>query len=185
MNVQRLAARSYARLTYAHLKCLSDLAAADRERFYLAQPLYRGRNIATVLAQGAALHWLDGKNGVKDLDVWSFFALPPEHDRFVADRRETQADFGPSELGRQRYDLDAARNERERNRYRRWQLYEGRRVDLMLRGLQCPLDADPAIEIREWLVRGKPGSSPWWLSKKAVVLIDPPERRGEVAWPPT
>jgi hypothetical protein len=79
------------------IEALSDLAAADRERFYPTQPLYRGRSIATVLAQGAALHWLDGTNGVKDLDVWSSFALPPEHGRFVAGRRETQADFGPSD----------------------------------------------------------------------------------------
>jgi len=93
-----------------------------------------------------------------------------------------RADFGPSQLGRQQYDLDAARNERERSRYRRWQLYEGRRVDLMLRGLHCPLDADPVVAIREWLVGGKPGSSRWWLAKKAVILIEPIERSGEVVW---
>jgi hypothetical protein len=185
VSVSRPVERTSAPLTIEHLQRLSELAALDRERFYVAQPLYRGRLVATVLAQGAALHWVNGTNGVKDLDVWSFFALPPEHGRFVADRRETQADFGPSALGRQQYDLTAVRNGRQRSRYRRWQLYEGRRVDLMMRGLQCPLDADPAVAIRQWLLSGRPGSSPWWLAKKAIILIDPPERRGELVWPST
>lgn len=175
--------RSYRRITAEHLDRLSDLAAADRERFYVGQPRYRGRHLATALAQGAALHWLDGTTGVKDLDVWSFFALPPEHDRFVASVRKVQVDFGPSELGRQSYDLAGARTPRERARFERWSRFAGRRVDLMLRGLRCRPDEDQAEAIRAWLRSGTPGSSAWWLAQKAVVLIDPPGRRGERVWP--
>lgn len=35
---------------------------------------YAGRLLCRALCQGAALHYLDGKNGVKDFDVWSFYA---------------------------------------------------------------------------------------------------------------
>jgi hypothetical protein len=40
--------------------------------------------------------------------------------RFPADKRETHADFGPSALGRQLYDLDPADSARERALWRRW-----------------------------------------------------------------
>jgi hypothetical protein len=97
--------RSYARLTEQHLRRL------------------------------AALHYLDGRNGVKDLDVWTFYAALPGV-RFPAGKRETHVDFGPSELGRQLYDLDAARNDLERARWGRWTVeYGGRRVDFLMRAL--------------------------------------------------
>lgn len=175
--------RSYRCLTIEHLDRLSGIAAADRERFYATQPLYRDRHLATALAQGGALHWLDGTTGVKDLDVWSFFALPPEHHRFVADVRHVHTDFGPSELGRQSYDLDLARTPSERAKCLKWSAYAGRRVDLMLRGIKCEPHADPADAVWDWLRAGRPGSSAWWLSQKAVILIDPPDRRGEQVWP--
>ena len=174
-------------LTKRHLTRLSRLAEEDREQFYIAQPVYRHRLIATVLAQGAALHYLDRKNGVKDLDVWSFFALPADHTRFPADRRHRHVDFGPSDLGRQRYDLAKAKNARERSQWQRWQReHQGRRVDLLMRGLRCDLDEDPAAAVRAWLDRGlrRSAKSPWHLRQKAVILIDPKHRRGEVIWDP-
>ncbi len=180
-------ARSRAPLTKQHLAKLSQLAEQDREKFFIAQPAYRGRLIATVLAQGAALHYLDRKTGVKDLDVWSFFALPKDHTRFVADRRHMHVDFGPSDLGRQHYDLTTAKNDRERSQWALWQqTHEGRRVDLMMRGLPCGLDVDPAAAIRAWLDRGvRKSEGSWWhLRQKAVIMIDPASRRGEVVWNP-
>ena len=69
-------------LNKRHLARLSKIAEADHESFYARRPEYRGRLIAVVLAQGAALHYLDRSNGVKDLDVWTFFALPVEDTRF-------------------------------------------------------------------------------------------------------
>jgi hypothetical protein len=35
---------------------------------------YAGRLLCRALCQSAALHYLDGKNGVKDFDAWSFYA---------------------------------------------------------------------------------------------------------------
>ncbi len=176
--------RSYIPLTTEHLSRLADLAREDRERFLTFHPDFRGLHVATVLAQGGGLHWVNGTNGVKDLDVWTFFALPPGHSRFPADIRHRHVDFGPSELGRQRYKPAAARSEAEKRRFQVWSKFEGRRVDLMMRGLRVDVRDDPADGIWQWLTRGKPGSSPWFLAQKAVVMIDPADRRGEVIWAP-
>ena len=62
---------------------------------------------------------------------------------------------------------------------------QGRRVDLLMRGLHVAPDADPADAIRQWLRPGAtaPKSSPEYLAKKPVVIIDPEPRRGEIIWP--
>jgi hypothetical protein len=186
-------ARSQAALTAEHLARLAALAEADHEAFTRVggRPEYRSRRLAVVLAQGAALHYLDGRTGVKDLDVWTFYARIPGM-RFPADKRETHADFGPSSLGRQTYDLSAARNARERALWRRWSAYEGRRVDFMMRAL--PVDVGGSFStvakaVQDWVANGsriaassKP--SAWYLSKKAGVLLYPDSCRGEVLWRP-
>ncbi|WP_210503327.1 hypothetical protein [Nocardioides xinjiangensis] len=176
-------ARSKVPLTKRHLRRLSEIATQDHEGFYERHPEYRGRLIAVVLAQGAALHYLDRRNGVKDLDVWSFFALPRGARRFPEDKRTKHVDFGSSDLGRQRYAMANARSDREATRWTTWHReHQGRRVDLMMRGLHCRPDAEPVTVIRHWLQHAKPGSSPDYLSQKAVILIDPPDRRGETVW---
>jgi hypothetical protein len=51
--------------------------AADAELFGRnprAPGRYVGRLLGRAICQGAALHYADGKNGVKDFDVWSFYA---------------------------------------------------------------------------------------------------------------
>ncbi len=185
--------RSLAPLTRQHLQRLADLADLDHSRFTSpdARPEYRSRRVAVALAQGAALHYLDGRHGVKDLDVWTFYACIPGT-RFPADRRETHADFGPSELGRQQYDFAAARNEREQARWRRWDGYTGRRVDFLTRALPAEphADADTAARaIQDWLANGSrearvKKSTAWHLAQKAVVLITPTGGLGRVIWPP-
>ena len=47
---------------------------------------------------GAALHYLDGTNGVKDFDVWSFYA--ERGDGPFPYRWRGTADYGPSKFGR-------------------------------------------------------------------------------------
>ena len=138
----------------------------------------------------ATVEWdltMEGRSwGVKDLDVWSFFALPQGVTRFPADKRNVHVDFGASTLGRQPYQLDDAPNTTVRARWAKWATFEGRRVDLLMRGLQCSRRSDPVDVIRGWLITGqaKPGSSPDRLAKKAMIMIDPADRRGQVVWPP-
>jgi len=189
----RRSQRSRARLTDEHLCRLAALAEGDHAFFTRSdgRPEYESRRLAVALAQGGALHYLDGRNGVKDLDVWSFYATIPGR-RFPADKRVTRADFGPSSLGRQTYDMHAARDEAQRALWQRWSAYTGRRVDFCIRAL--PLQAGAPINsvisvLQEWLARGAQSTathkpSAWHLAKKAVVLIYPDSHRGHVIWAP-
>jgi hypothetical protein len=168
------------------------LAEKDHQLFTRVggRPEYRSRRLIVTLAQGAALHYLNGRNGVKDLDVWTFYAAVPGA-RFPADRRETHADFGASELGRQAYDLTTARNEQQRRRFRVWQAYLGRRVDFMMRALPLPpnTSADDTVDaIRAWLAtgashRGSKKPTPWHLAQKAMVAVWPDDQLGRTIWP--
>ena len=179
-------------LTPAHLDRLGNLADADHEYFTRAdgRPEYRDRRILVVLAQGAALHWVDGRNGVRDLDVWTFYRQI-DGQSFPAAKRETHADFGPSELGRQQYDFGAAGSAHRLAEYRRWDTFEGRRVDFLMRALPVPAGAgtEAAISVlQDWLAEGAAITSamkptPWWLAQKAVVMIAPASHRGQVVWP--
>lgn len=187
----RRSPRSYARLTDEHLRRLAAVAEKDHAFFTRpdGRPEYKSRRLAAALAQGAALHYLDGRTGVKDLDVWTFYAAIPG-ERFPGDKRVRRDDFGPSSLGRQTYDMHAVRNERQRASWQRWSAYTGRRVDFCIRAL--PVQADAPINsvisaLQEWLERGAqstadPKPSSWHLSKKAVVLLYPDSHHGYVVW---
>lgn len=158
--------RSLQPITDAHLHRLGVLAGADLADRCTRRPrrqAYRQRIVAVVLCQGAAQHYLDGRNGVKDLDVWTFFAEIPGE---PFPPRWRTADFGPSSLGRRAGDPD----------------YRGRRVDLLGRSLTVPPESDPITVIRAYL-RGGHTASAKALATKAAVGIDPPEYRGSVIWP--
>lgn len=184
--------RSFLPLTPLHLERLSHLAALDHDFFTRrdGRPEYRDRRVAVTLAQGAALHYVNRRNGVKDLDVWTFYAARPG-EPFPAAKRETHADFGPSELGRQRYDLAEAVSPRQLRQWRRWSLYSGRRVDFMVR----PLLVRPSASLDEVVgaiqcylrlggtSRASTKPSSWYLAQKAMVMIDPLRTRGQVIWP--
>lgn len=73
--------RSYEKIESKDLTRLGTLASKDRERFFSRNPdlsrLYRDRvlGVAVALCQGAALHFVDGQNGIKDFDVWTFSSI--------------------------------------------------------------------------------------------------------------
>ena len=161
--------RSYKRIGHDDMRLLAEIATADREEFFHRFPdwaaQYRGRLIATALCQGAALHMVDGTTGVNDFDVYSFYARHPDRAWYAL--RNKTADFGDPRFGQ-----SADRPH-----------FVGRRVDLMGRSLDVHVDVDPAVAIREWLRAGCLGSSARYLAKKAVVLLTPEERMGEVVWP--
>src|SRR3546814_11132111 len=93
--------RSYEPLTKADLKRLGEIASDDRADLFRRKPetahLYGDRLFAVALCQGGALHYLDGKNGIKDLDVWSFFKPNPK--RQFPYRRRAELDFGNPKFG--------------------------------------------------------------------------------------
>lgn len=189
----RRSQRSRARLTDEHLRRLAALAQEDHAFFTRpnGRPENKSRRLAVALAQGAALHYLDGRTGVKDLDVWTFYAAIPGR-RFPSDKTVRRADFGPSSLGRQPYDLRTARNKSHRTSLQTWSDYTGRRVDFCRRALLVETDAPINFVIsalQAWLARGARSTaarkpSPWHLAKKAVVLLYPDSHRGYIVWAP-
>lgn len=154
--------RSYEPIDAADLERLADIAAADRRRFFRKRPEYADRYLCAALCQGAGQHCADlarghpQPNGVKDLDVWSFFAAIPGT-RFPAARRLTCTDFGPSKFG-------------------------PRRVDLLLRALPVTVDHDPVAAIRAWLREGRTASARA-LAAKGVVMADPSSLMTRIVWP--
>ena len=60
--------------------------------------------------------------------------------------------------------------------------YSGRRVDLLGRSLPAAPGSDPADAIRHYLAARRTDSAKA-LAAKAVVLIDPQIRAGEIVWP--
>ena len=74
--------RSLAPIDRSDLLRLGVLAAETEAGLFARHPhgagRYAGRLLCRALCQGAALHFLDGKNGVKDFDVWSFYAALDE-----------------------------------------------------------------------------------------------------------
>jgi hypothetical protein len=119
--------RSFAGIGLGDLLRLAELAADAEAELFARDPVgsgwYTGRLLTRPLCQGAALHYVDMRNSVKDFDVWSFYA---QHDDwpFPAWWRGTR-DFGPSKFGR--YPGDPRRRGRltYRGRGHRWSQKSG------------------------------------------------------------
>ncbi len=147
---------------------LDDQAAMfDNRSPHLA--VYRDRVLLIALCQGGALHYINGESGVKDLDVYTFYARHPTVKMHPL--RHTVADFGESEFGYRPADLE----ERKRR-------FVGRAVDLFVRSLPVEPDVDPIEAIRNWLETSK-NESPRLLREEAVVGLYPERYRGRVIWP--
>lgn len=150
------------------LRRLTEIGAVDRAKFFERNPrwrqLYEGRLLAVALCQGAALDFVNGTNGVKDLDVWTFYAAHP--DAPFPSRRRGKVDFGVSKFGRHPNDHNLV----------------GRRVDLLARSVSAAVGADPVSAIQAY-VRDRRTDSAREPAAKAVVLLDPIEQRGRIVWP--
>jgi hypothetical protein len=146
---------SLAQIERADLLRLAALAADAEADLFKRNPQgsgrYAGRLLCRALCQGAAFHYVDKSNGVKDFDVWSFYAQYDDWP-FPARWRGTH-DFGPSRFGR--YPGDPPR-------------YSGRRVDLLGRSLPAEPGADPADVLRRYLATQRTHSARC-LAAKAVV----------------
>ncbi len=163
-------ARSLKPITKADLRRLGDIALKDLESFFRRCPetrrLYRHRLFAIALCQGAALHFLDGKNGVKDFDVWSFFRSHPK--KPFPYRRHARVDFGNPKFGNSR----------------NWEHFIGRRVDLLGRSLNMSSHTSPVKALREYLSCSKTASGRA-LAKKAMIIVHPRSLLGTVVWRPS
>jgi hypothetical protein len=81
MSAGKPSERSYAPFTEEHLDRLVTIARADQTDMFRRNPkiadAYRHRLLLIALCQGGLLHYVTGKNGVKDLDVYTFYARDP------------------------------------------------------------------------------------------------------------
>ena len=69
--------RDYEPIGRADLAALSNLAAEQEAALFRRHPNTAGRHaghlLCRALMQGAAMHYLNDANGIKDWDVWSFY----------------------------------------------------------------------------------------------------------------
>lgn len=126
--------RSFESITDDDLHHLVAIARGALEDLCRRKPRwtpYQARVIAIALCQGAACHLLDGQTGIKDFDVWLFFAevpgLPFPH------RWRPRRDFSPSRFGH----TPGFRG-------------LGRRVDVLGRSLPVPTDANAIQTLRAY-----------------------------------
>ncbi len=109
--------RSFARITASDLSRLAKIARDDLSDLFKRKKRwtpYAGRIMLVALYQGAADHYVEGKRGVHDFDVWTFFAEDSKLTAFPY-RRNKPRDFGDPKSGRDPKNKD----------------YIGRRVDLL------------------------------------------------------
>jgi hypothetical protein len=163
------AGRSFLKIRPCDLGRLAEIAADDRARFFAAHPEwardYADRYVGCALCQGAACHYVEGKVGVQDFDVYSFYSSNPHRPWYA--KRHTRIDFGDPRFGQSIDRPD----------------FVGRRVDLFGRGIsRLPGESAPVC-IRRWFAAGVTDSARR-LAEKAVVLLDPSEYRGEIVWQP-
>jgi hypothetical protein len=160
--------RSYKRITPSDLKHFALIAKLDREEFFNRYPrwsaLYSNRLLCVALCQGAAQHFVDGENGVKDFDVWSFFREKPGHPPLPY-RRVGHRVFGQPGLPASTVKSD----------------FNGRRVDLLFRSIPYTFDRDPEASLHQYLTQGRTKTARC-LAGQAVVIIEPPNFRGRVVW---
>lgn len=155
-------------ITKSDLKKLLSLARSDIESFFARNPSYKeyeGKELLVALCQGGALHYLDGKNGVKDFDIWFFYPLKS---RNLPYRRRGVVDFGESKFGV--HPKFKAKG------------YKGRTVDVLMRSDAYFIDSEPEQAIVRYL-KYKNSKTSNLLAQKAVIGLYPESIFGKKLWP--
>jgi len=165
--------RSYKAITVKNLKVLKELALRERIEFFNRNPRYRkpywDSLIAIALCQGAALHFVDGRTGVKDFDVWWFYIR--NHEVTYSYRALKSVDSKLDEFGVHPNDVEKG--------------YTGRRVHLMGRTVDTDIVKRCNRDPRECIVKyleGERTKTARELANKAVVGLWPESILGEVIW---
>lgn len=160
--------RSFRKILDIDLRRLADIAALDRADFFRRYPtwdsLYGKRFLCSAFCQGAARHYVEGRGGINDFDVYSFYAENPSRCWYA--KRRCPCDFGSPKFGRSEDRPD----------------FIGRRVDLMGRGIAANPGDDPEEALRRYL-REACTCTARLLAGRPVVLLEPASLRGNVVWP--
>lgn len=171
--------RSYEPVTDADLVRLRELALERASEMRAKRPDWCSELLAACLVQGAARHRLRGDRGVKDLDVYLFFARPEtetDSQSFPFNRGGIARDFGTSAHGRQLYTAADWADVRLSKRISRWEEFAGRRVDVLARSVERRQGAQEAVVA--WLER-REGSAAF-LAETPVIALEP--ELGAVWW---
>src|SRR4051812_48699040 len=93
--------RSFLALDKSDLRRLLVIAQRDRDGFFKTHPgwarLYAKRVLCVALCQGAAMHYVNGTNGINDFDVYNFYKMNPKKAWYA--KRIKQYDFGDPKFG--------------------------------------------------------------------------------------
>ena len=158
--------RSPEKITKSDLERLLLLARTDIDDFFERKPeyqkLYKGKVVLIALCQGAALHYVDGVNGVKDFDVWFFY---PKYSKQLPYRRRGTVDFGASKFGTFPKDVG----------------FRGRRIDVLMRSDSAFSSGSPNVAIERYLSNAKTSTAKH-LARKVVVGLYPESVFGKVLW---
>jgi hypothetical protein len=158
--------RSYLVIEHSDLQRLADIARKDREEYFKKYPeweeAYRDRVLCIALCQGAAKHFIDGKTGIHDFDVYTFYRHNPLKPWYA--KRIKNYDFGDGKFGQ-------PQNQPE---------FIGRRVDCLGRAIAVSAGESVTDALRRWLTE-RPTDTAKFLAQKAVVLVEP--NCGIVVWP--
>ncbi len=159
--------RSQEAIAKADLRRLLRLAREDIDEFFERNPAYirqfRGKEKLIALCQGAALHYVDGKNGIKDFDVWFFY--PQRGAKTLPYRRRGMRDYGVSKFGR---DPNLP-------------MYEGRKADVLFRSTEYFNSGSPEAGLVNYLSERKTKTAKQ-LAEKAVIGLFPERVFGAVLW---
>jgi hypothetical protein len=158
--------RSLEPILVEDLAMFASIAAQDRDDFFMRHSRPQ-KFLCSALCQGAAKHYVDRVNGVKDIDVWSFFVKTDGVPDFPP-RRRVERDLGSSRFGV--HPEDAKRG------------FEGRRLDLLGRSINAA-PGDGPIEAVQRYLRERKTASAHHLQLKAVVMLEPKTLLGLVVWP--
>ena len=118
--------------------------------------------LAVALCQGAAMHYHDKINGIKDFDVWFFYAFNQKH---LPYRTYWNWDYTNPKFGT--HPLIPG--------------YKGRKVDVLVRSIKNYSEGDPVSTIHQFLQHENTTSSNE-LAKKGVVLLFPESLLGKTVW---
>ncbi len=158
--------RSQEKITEDDLKRILMLAQADIQDFFERNPkygrYYRGAEVLIALGQGAALHYIDEKNGVKDFDVWFFYS---KKEILLPYRRRGKVDFGLSKFGKDPNDEG----------------YAGRRIDILMRSDSFFSKERAQEDLINYLEKSETKTAKA-LSEKAMVGLWPDSLFGKVLW---
>jgi hypothetical protein len=161
--------RTYQKMGNPDLKEMKEYGLKELNRFLhdIGDPkgkykVYKNKLVAICLCQGAAKHILDGKSGIKDIDIWLFF----------------------------RDDVNVKIPDIKNMRYTKWGSFTRigkKRMDFMKKGIRDNIinkakSKKPDDILYSYLRNSKTLTSKE-LAQKAVIGLYPEKIFGKVIWP--